>query len=229
MQIVPAILTTDAEDFKSQILSLLPYYSTFQIDIQDGNYVPSTTLTPLEVADAIGQMKRERNDVFANTKFDFHLMLSDYSEALGVIENLSKDISTRYIFVHKNFDAFAGEAAVCATLNPEDDADKLMDDSLFRTLKPLSAPALQIMTINPGPQGQDMDYVNLEKVKKLRELGYKGEVLIDGSVNSISLEKIMKMDKIYWPDTYCVGSYLSKASGEVLQQRIVLLGKLIEK
>jgi len=229
MQIVPAILTTDAEDFKSQILSLLPYYSTFQIDIQDGNYVPSTTLAPLEIADALGQIKRERNDAFANTKFDFHLMLSDYSEALSVIESLSKEISARYIFVHRNFDSFAGEAAVCATLNPEDSANQLEDDSLFRTLKPLSAPAIQIMTINPGPQGQQMDFTNLEKIKRLRELGYKGEILIDGSVNNVSLEKIIKMDEIYWPDTYCVGSYLSIASGEDLQQRIVLLGKLIEK
>lgn len=227
MQIVPAILTTDAQDFKSQIIGLSPYYSTFQIDVQDGNYVQSSTLTPLEIVESLEQMKRERSDVFETTHFDFHLMLSDYSEALDVIGGLSRNFSVRYIFVHKNFDGFAGETTICATLNPEDDANFLTDDSMFKTIKPLYCPAIQIMTVNPGPQGQEMSLVSLEKIKKVRELGYKGEILIDGSVNKDSLEKITQMDKIYWPDTYCVGSYLSKASGEDLQKRIVLLNKMI--
>ncbi len=263
MLIVPAILTNDEGQFVHQAGRLLPHFSLFQIDVQDGQYVPSTTLSLPSVVGCLAKLIVQFPEKMHAASFDLHLMLSDYSGASKELNGLSEDINIRYVFVHRNIEeridtsptspftpvggiplhkggpssgrsSFEGGAPpwagwwmsqICPVLNPQD-VDLLQEGATFLGQKVLSYPAIQIMTISPGPQGQAFEPANLDKIKTLRKNGYKGEILIDGSVNEKSIKLILEKEKVFWPDTLCVGSYLSRAPDSEVNPRTNALNEL---
>ncbi|MFO0703416.1 MAG: hypothetical protein U0525_01690 [Patescibacteria group bacterium] len=232
MKIIPAILTTDKKSFKEQITRLLPYFDTFQIDVQDGKFVPSTTIALPEIIESTAFLLQDTRVDMSKVKLDFHLMLIDYYRALKHIDELSGKIDVRYIFVHRNLTNISDKISaktkskICPTLNPSD-KDLVNPERTFLDKKVINFPAIQVMTIHPGPQGQEIDYSNLDKIKSLRSLGYQGEILIDGSVNLDTAKHILTLEKNLQPNTLCVGSYLSKAEELELGNRINTLKTLV--
>ena len=88
-----------------------------------------------------------------------------------------------------------------------------------------SFPAVQIMTVVPGKQGQSFLPNNLDKITQLRKNGYTGQILIDGSVNAETLKLILQQK--YRPDVLNVGSYLVKANNP--HEHFQILEKMIQE
>lgn len=114
MHVIPAILTKDFEEFLSQIQKLTPYYTRFQIDIADGEFVPNTTLQLREIAKAMGGRVDRAPDTRAAERalaggkrgqdplliFDIHLMVNDLEKEIVQLEQLSPFVKIGVIFIH---------------------------------------------------------------------------------------------------------------------------------
>lgn len=215
MIVVPALLEQEVELQKTQLLNLSKHYSRFQIDIADNTLVPNTTTQ-------IDELFRSSffNSV-SHVLFDFHLMVSDPKKHIEMIKLLPKK-RVGIILIHKS--AFPNYQSLTAhypqlrfglVLNPEDDVKTLNDDWLR------SLPSLQIMTITPGFQGSPFVEESLTKIEQLRKMSYRGEILIDGSVNERTLPIILS--KEFKPDVLGIGSYLTKSPKNKFEKRIKYL------
>ncbi len=229
MRIVPAILTNDERELNSQLLRLAPHFNSFQIDIQDGIYVPSKTVNYSRVMSLLSQNGNSLSHNSGSKKvFDFHLMLSDYDVTIRALDSMRSKIGLRYIFVQGNFKSNGLVDCVCPSINIDSNLNN-DQNMVFCGKRLLDFPAIQIMSIIPGPQGQSFQESALVNIRILKEMGYKGEILIDGSINAISLAIILSKSQKYHPDTLCVGSYFSieKEDSEIGRKKATLM-KLIE-
>jgi ribulose-phosphate 3-epimerase len=187
----------------------------FQIDVQDGRFVPSITLTIDEWIATFEKLNISLQTIAQKKIFDVHLMMESYD--LTPLQKLKSTVPLRWILVHTNY---RGEIStqICPVLNPEDD----VLDTRFHDWIDVS-PAVQVMTVNPGPQGQAFLPQQLDKVKFIREHFPSKTIIIDGAVNEQSVHYIRSLGKIFQPDVLGVGSYLARAHGEELHQRIAFL------
>ncbi len=217
---MPAILTNSESEFISQIKNLSPFFKYFQIDITDGKFVPSTTLTIDEVASAC---KKIDADLMKKLSFDFDLMVVDYKAAINSLLSLRNIAEIGNIFIH-----YASlkheqlpnphELTIGLALDPTDTVDDL---DRYYNIKAI--PCIQIMTVTPGFQGSPFLEIELNKIEQLRHLGYKNNIFIDGGVNNVTIPKILS--HTYQPDYAGIGSFLSKATD--IKQRVDLINNMI--
>lgn len=220
MKVVPALLEQVVEVQKNQLLLLSPYYSRFQIDIADNTLVPNTTTQIDEL------LRSSFFNLVSRALFDFHLMVDDPYKHIDQVKSLPKKrVGT--ILIHKSvFPPYEKlktaypQFRFGLVLNPEDDVLK-MDKSFLCQL-----PSLQVMTIIPGFQGSSFIEISLNKIEQLRNLGYRGEILIDGAVNEQTLPTILS--KKYVPDILGIGSYLTKSPKDKFKKRISFLNSITD-
>lgn len=226
MEVVPTITTTAIDTFEYLFSRFVPSCKTFQIDIQDGILVPSKTFTARDLLSYLQNLAPERLKTYKSATFDFHLMEIDYKDSLQAVETIASLIRVRYVFVHMNFlHSLTTSLTLCPTINPEDRAL----DELRMLDKPLiTFPAIQVMTIHPGPQGQAFIPKQLERIRDLRDAGFKGDIIVDGAINQASLRHILSLPKIYHPDCVCVGSYFSRAPDYEIVDRVETLRSLLK-
>ncbi|MBD3362635.1 hypothetical protein GF362_02855 [Candidatus Dojkabacteria bacterium] len=63
-----------------------------------------------------------------------------------------------------------------------------------------------ILTVSPGKQGNKFLKTNLKKITELRELNFKGKIMVDGGVNTNTIKEVMQ----YKPDELIIGSGIIK-------------------
>jgi pentose-5-phosphate-3-epimerase len=212
MKFVPTLQTESIEQFSSQYTALKPYFNEYSIDVQDGSYVPTSTIGTDEVLDFVQKTSMPQKDIF-----DFDIMTYDFKNALNDIEAMSKHITIRNIFIHlnllgKNPLPTSENFAIGLALEPSDTIEKL---SHYINLN--NIPCIQIMTIHSGPQGQPFMKEELKKIETLIKHGYRNSIYIDGGVTRDTIPDILNQD--YKPDYACVGGFLSHA-GEKLVENI---------
>lgn len=215
MIVTPALLEQQVTIQKGELMSLSPFFSRFQIDIADNTLVPNTTTQVEELFQSAFF-----NEV-ADIKFDFHLMVSDPIKHIEFIKLLPKK-RVGVVLIHKS--VFPSYSLITShyplikfglVLNPEDEVAGI-EEGLLTAL-----PAIQVMTIKPGFQGSPFIPKMLNKIEQLRKRGYKGEILIDGSVNDKTMPTILALE--YKPDVLGIGSFLTKAKPRQLKRRIAFL------
>lgn len=240
MKLIPAPLSTSKEDCKAQFSMLLPYFSHFQIDIQDGIYVPNKTIGLNDYLEVLHEVivdthtsvipgssrnldpgiRRDDNQVVV----DIHLMLSDYNKTLEWIRlNFLNpgirrdDIALRCVFVHTNISHTLLEQyrdlPLAMTFSPP---DKHQDWTDYLQ----ASKHAQVMTIYPGPQGQTFMPEMLGKVGQIHKINPQIQVCIDGAVNDTTYPVIRSSAPVCIPDELAVGSYFSKAASENILSRI---------
>lgn len=220
MIVVPALLEQLVEIQKNQLLTLSKHYSRFQIDIADNTLVPNKTTQIDEL------FHSSFFNVVSQVVFDFHLMVSDPIKHIESIKSLPKkrvgvvlihaSVFSHYSLLTSHYPLFK----FGLVLNPEDDV-AMLDEGWIHSL-----PAIQVMTITPGFQGSPFVKESLTKIEQLRKRGFKGEVLIDGSVNESTLPLILS--KEYKPDILGVGSYLTKSPKNKFEKRIKYLNSIVD-
>ncbi len=214
MIVVPAPLETVVEPFVANVKRLSRYYSRFQVDIADGKFVPNTTI---QISDFVSIYPK----LPQNLCYDFHLMVQDPLLHIDTLLSLPKS-TIGEILIHLS--VFPNYIQLVAdypqfrfglVLNPEDRVESV-DRSLLKSI-----PCVQIMTVIPGFQGQSFIPKMLQKIEQLRNRGFSGEILIDGSVNEHTLPTILELQ--HQPDTVGIGSYLTKTKDEELPRRVEFL------
>lgn len=240
MKLIPAPLSTSKEDCKAQFSMLLPYFSHFQIDIQDGIYVPNKTIGLSDYLEVLHEVivdthtsvipgssrnldtgiRRDDNQVVV----DIHLMLSDYNKTLEWIRlnfldpGIRRDnIELRCVFVHTNIthkllDQYK-DLPLAMTFSPP---DKPRDWTEYLQISKYA----QVMTIYPGPQGQSFMPEMLTKIGQIHEINPHILVCIDGAVNEVTYPIIKSSSSLCIPDELAVGSYFSKANPADIANRI---------
>lgn len=198
MQITPTVDAMTSEEFEEQMILMCRVSDRVQIDMADGVLVKSKTV-PL---DYISAFCEEHEGQFANNTFDFHLMVSEWENMVSDLNEVRSIIHINLVLVHqavfrRNTSNFFPIGLV---LSPEDMAER----ELFKHV-----PAVQIMTVKPGPQGSPFLPENLSKIADLRNSGYKGEILVDGGINETTLPLVLKQPVL--PDVLCIGSQLTKS------------------
>lgn len=202
MKIMPAPLELTVEDLRIQLVRLTPYFKSFQIDVADGEFVPNKTVQLEEIASVL--------PLFPDIVVDFHLMVNDWNRELDSIDAMI-DTTVRYVLIHSKTDP-APEVftnvpenyRLGLVINPDEDVETIVQKYDLSQI-----PAIQIMTVIPGKQGQPFIESSLNKIEQLRRAGYKLDIIIDGAVNTKTLPLILS--RTFVPDYAGIGSFLTKS------------------
>lgn len=177
--IVPAILTDNLATFKESLAKVDEHFSSVQIDVLDGIFLPNKTFSERE----------ELKEINSEAYFELHLMVKDpISEITGwkeidsvtsVVFHIEADTNPEEcIKIIKQHGWKAGLA-----LNPETGIEKIMpyvnmvDEILF-------------MTVHPGQQGAPFLPEVLEKIKEFKKLGLTVVCAADGGINKNTIKSV---------------------------------------
>lgn len=180
MKISPSILASDYANLESE-LNRISSSDLIHVDVMDGHFVPNISIGA-PVTAAIKKV--------CSVPFDVHLMISD---PLKYAEDFAK----------------AGADIICFHIESNSDTDKTIDKILSLGKKAALAvkpgtpieeviPYLDrlsmvlVMTVEPGFGGQSFMADMMPKIEKLREIGYAGDIEVDGGVNPETIKLAAK-------------------------------------
>lgn len=192
--IVPAILTNNKDEC-NQMLSLCRTFTDYaQVDIMDGLFVPSKSITQTDLS-----------QITASVKFEAHLMVND---PLVWIDDLATLGAERIIF-HFEIDMNhlkiiesikARKMKVGLALNPATNIEQF--EFLLARLD-----SVLFMSVNPGFYGAPFISDVLEKIKTFKCKYPRFLTGIDGGVKLNNVQNV----KASGVDYICVGSAILKA------------------
>lgn len=196
MNICPAILTNNIDFFREK-LRMFQIFEIIEIDlIIPGNLVK--TIPTIQTEEIIEEITR-----YPSKKFHIHLMCDEPFIEIAKFKNVIKIIDIIFI-IHqesnfgieevKSFDFPIGLGIKLDT--------KLLDLAYYNQFS-----MIQLMCIEIGKQGNKFQPNVLEKVKKLRNLGYDREVSLDGGINLETAHLIISSEV----NSVAAGSYFSKS------------------
>lgn len=217
LHIYPSIFELTVEDFLREFSTLLPYFDHFQLDIADGVLVDNRTIQIENIIDAV-----QKNPLSIESKtFEIHLMVEDFEQEMQKVTELKKYLNITSALIHlqplarRQFNIPQAPYAIGVSLNPEDEVQEN-----WKNLNNFDI--IQLMTVPPGKQAQAFVPEVLDKISELRELGFEGNIILDGAINDTTLPIILS--KKYLPDAVCPGSYFKKedpqAALQVLQEML---------
>lgn len=178
MKIIPTILTEDSDKALEQINKLRGVADWLQIDVMDGTMTDDSTF---DLYDLVGEL-----DGF---NVEVHLMVNNPEEYFDACETIGADRVYFHIeavespsFTLEKMNFYAFEAGI--VLSPQTDVGSIIpyiDD----------AEAVQIMTVNPGKQGQAFMPDMLDKVEEVKGDYSEKWVSVDGGVNEDNLDEVL--------------------------------------
>ncbi|MCA9383022.1 hypothetical protein KC909_01530 [Candidatus Dojkabacteria bacterium] len=195
MKIHPAILVKHLDDFLEQADAACRFTDEIDIDVIDWLRSPGKTVTAHDVISTTTNLKLNFDLMMDHPMDSIHVLVGDHRVNRIIVNVESKDDfkdAVRYIYNH--------DKKVGISFNPGSNPQEYK--SLFKTLD-----MVQIMTIEPGRQGNKFDKKQLEVVHQVRGMGFEGLVGIDGGVNMDTIKQI----EDYPIDIVSVGSAISKA------------------
>ena len=205
--IVPAILTDDFTTFKEQLAKINTHFSSVQIDVIDGIFLPNKTFSERE----------ELKDINSEAYFELHLMVKDPISEIAKWQEI--DSVTNAVF-HIESGVNVEECVkilkqnnwkVGIALNPETPIAKIMpyadlvDEILF-------------MTVHPGQQGAPFLPEVLEKIKEFKKLGLGVICAADGGINKHTIKSVVAAgaDKLYIGGAITRAEDVEKAHEELI-------------
>ena len=219
MKIIPSLVELSPTYLFDRITFLSPYYSHFQIDIEDGKFIENKTLSTQEFVDYCLNGYNQTKLI----KFDFHLMEIGFERSIELLSQIKNLIQIDTILLHTKLHPKLHELQqkypsfhIGIVINPEENVDIVAQEFSLK-----SVPAVQLMTVFPGKQGQSFIPESLKKIERLKKRGYSGPIFIDGAVNEMSFPLLKQI--LTNSDILCPGSYLAKAPKEDLERRVKFL------
>lgn len=228
MEIYPSFLSATAPELLQLILQAQHVFDHVQIDIADGTYTQSSTCTIPDIIQACSD-----SNFTTTCTAEIHLMVEDIEHHIKQLTELSTHIPITEVIVHL-------EPAIRWTRGHEDHLHELLHAHFPFAMGVAISPevrvrehmstliffeTIQIMTVQPGAQGNPFLPNMLKKITHLRELGYNGRIVLDGGISDITLPTVLN-EKL-WPDAICPGSYFSKQPDEMRTRMEALYAQLI--
>lgn len=164
-------------------------------DIMDGVFVPNISFGPHVLAG----MKHA-----VDMLYDTHLMIADPLPYIDVFAESGSDAITVHVEA-QHFEESLKKIRklglnVGASLKPATPA--LVLQPFFATID-----SILVMTVEPGFGGQKLMPSQLMKIRKLRELGFDGEIKVDGGVTLENAKSIVEAGA----DTLVMGTTFFRA------------------
>ena len=193
VSIVPAILTDNKQDFRTQVEKINTFTRRVQIDVTDGVFAPTQTLD-------ITNVWWPRN-----WQADLHLMATNPSEHLDTILKLGPSLCILHAEANEDllpsFQALK-EAGIKVGV-------ALLPSTYPGNVKPYidAADHILIFAGQLGMQGNPADLMQMEKIPLVRNMKPEAEVGWDGGANMTNVRALAHADL----DVINVGAAISQA------------------
>jgi len=187
--VIPAILTNSKQEFREYLSSVQSVATIIQIDIMDGEFVPSKSLMPREFF----------YEDFGDLQVEIHIM-ANFNNTRDIIESLKSFKACTRIIVHQeiceNLEQLRQlvnliksiNKEVAIAINPETDIR-----DIGKVVKKIDG--VQFMGVNPGFYGSPLQAQVYEKVKDFqnRYTMYEGDIAWDGAVSLDNIKTIQEL------------------------------------
>lgn len=207
IRIIPAVLTNDPQDLKTMLQQAQAFTDYVQIDIMDGKFVPSQSITWQQLA-----------AIPINIGWEVHLMIEQPERQL---EHFKKAGASKAIFHYEATSAPSQVISIARklglnigiALNPETSVDKILPftgelDSLL------------FLSVHPGYYGAKFIPEVLDKIAELRQIKPELNIGIDGGIKESNIAHVVRsgVDEIF------VGSaiFLKPQPGESYRKLLAL-------
>lgn len=186
--IIPAILSTDVNDYKTKFQQVEGLVERVQIDVMDGRFVDNKTVP-------VGKLPK----VKTSADIEFHMMVDAPWAYIPTVAALG---GKTYIF---HIEACASEKQVyelierirqykmqpAIALSPETPISAVLQyvNKLERVV---------IMTVHPGKMGQAFIPNTLQKIRAIRKKYANLNIEVDGGINKKTLPKVLKAGANYF-------------------------------
>ena len=183
IELAPSLLAADLLHLHGEIGKMLENGVTrLHFDVMDAHFVPNLSFGP-------GLLKAVRQ-AFPACRLDVHLMMDEPEKYISVFADAGADILTLHREVlpdaEKALRAIKALGVKCGlSIKPETG-----EETLFPYLDQIEN--LLVMTVEPGFGGQKFMPDELEKIRRLRRAGYRGDIAVDGGVNLENAPEIVK-------------------------------------
>ncbi len=192
IKIIPSILAKTSEEFEKMVRMVEPYVDRVHLDIGDGDFVPTKTISGYE----------ELIKIETKVKFDVHLMVSRPEDQMYFWYKTKADrflIHAETDHGHRNLidQIHFNGRKVGMVLNPETQIEKiteLIDDIDF----------VQFMTVHPGFYGSEFVDSVINKILEFHGQYPSMPIFVDGGVN---LETALHLVAV-GATTLVVGNYI---------------------
>lgn len=200
MLVIPAINESSFEEVKNKIELAAEFSAWVHIDVADGKFTPSVTWNNPEELLGLGEKLSE-------TKLEIHLMVV---EPQAIVEDWlrtgvervivhEETLEDNWSMICSKVDAYGADLMLA--IAPETPVEKLVP-----YLESVSL--IQFLAVSPGPAGQALNNVVLEKMRFLKGKAPHIEIEIDGGINL----ETAKMVKNAGADIVVSASYIWKST-----------------
>ncbi|MDD5772036.1 MAG: ribulose-phosphate 3-epimerase [bacterium] len=204
MHIVPAILTDKKEELFKMIRQAEKFCPMSQIDIMDGKFVPTLSVSPYDLS-----------EIRTSMKLEIHLMVE---RPIALLTAFKEAGAGRIIFHFESKDdpwdiikeTRALNLEVGIAVNPETTVREIEDFLL-------SVDQVLVMTVKPGYYGSPFLPEMMGKIAELKKKKGKFLVSVDGGIN---INNVSDM-KDAGVDLSCVGSGIFKGNPEENYKKLV--------
>lgn len=196
-KIIPTILTKDLIDLEDKIKKLEGLVDEVQIDVIDGLYLPEKTIDLEALA-----------NIETSLKIDIHLMVDKPTGWIERCVNVMADKVIGQIEMVGSQEEFILKAAQTAGLRIGFGLDMGTPISVIAKDSLIKLDSVLIMTRRAGFGEYSFEEGALDKVRELREIGFMGEICVDGGINFDNIRKCVEAGA----DTLAIGGEIWKAN-----------------
>ena len=180
IKIAPSILAADPLNLERDVKAAEKAGCDWiHVDIMDAHFVPNLAYS----ADTVRKLRR-----ITDLPLDIHLMMDNPEVMIDAFLDAGASCVTIHAEIGRNIpellDMIRKRGCMAGiALKPESPLD-IISDWLDMT------DLVLMMTVEPGFGGQKMDTRVIGKIRRLKELGYRGEIEADGGITEENLESL---------------------------------------
>lgn len=198
IKVAPSILSADFGRLNEDIATVDEHADVIHVDVMDGHFVPNIT-----IGAPVVKWIRSRKPLHA------HLMIENPEK---YVEDFAKAGVERIVVHAESTSDLAGVVAAVKELGVEVGIC-LKPATPIAEIKELleKIDEVLVMTVEPGFGGQSFMEDMVPKIKELRDLGFEGDIGVDGGING----ETCKICIAAGANVMGAGSYIFKAEDRV--------------